>query len=65
MTPELNYWFSLASNDPVFGAAVGYRRITGHNGVYYKTQLGIKQLIRNINMIAELCRIDVLIHLYD
>lgn len=65
MTPELNQWFSLASNDPVFGAAVGYNRITGHNGVYYKTHMGPEQLLRNIYTIGEFCRLDVLVHIYD
>ena len=65
MTPELNKWFSLAPNDPVFGAAVGYNKITGHHGMYYSTYNGTKQKVRIINKIGELCRIDVLVHLYE
>ena len=65
MTPELNQWFSLAPNDPIFGASIGYRRITGHNGMYYKTQLGTEQKVGIINQIGELCRIDVFVHLYE
>lgn len=65
MTPELNRWFSLASNDPVFGRAVFYNRIDGHNGVYYSTYNGTEQKVRIINQIGELCRIDVLVHLYE
>lgn len=65
MTPELNRFFSLAPNDPVFGAAVGYNRITSHNGVYYSTHNGTEQKVRIINQIGEILRIDVLVHLYE
>ena len=65
MTPELNKWFNLAPNDPVFGAAVGYNRIQGHNGVYYSTHNGTEQKVRIINKIGELLRIDVLVHIFE
>ncbi len=65
MNPELNQWFSLAPNDLAFGAAVGYNRITGHNGVYYSTHNGTEQKVRIINNIGAILRIDVLVHLYE
>lgn len=65
MNPELNRWFSLAPNDPVFGAAVRYNRITDHNGIYYSTHNGTEQKVRIINQIGQILRIDVLVHIHE
>jgi hypothetical protein len=62
MTPELNRRFSLAPNDPVFGADIRFRRIKGHHKMYYSTIYNnlVKEMI--IYQIARLLRIDVFVH---
>ncbi len=65
MTPKLNHWFSLAPNDPEFGAAVRYKRIEGCNGVYFSTHNGTVQKIKLIYQIAAILRMDVLVHTHE
>jgi len=62
MMPQLHRWFSLAQNDPVFGAAIHYKRVEGYNGIYFSTHNGTPQKIRNMYQIAEILRLDLFVH---
>lgn len=65
MTPELNKYFSLAKNDPMFKAAITYNRVEGYRGVYYSTYNGNVQKERRMHAIAKLLRIDLFVHTSD
>ena len=62
MTPELNKFFSLAPNDPMFGTAIAYKRVKGHYGMYYSTKYGNNQKIKRMLLIARLLEIDLFLH---
>ena len=63
MIPQLHRWFSLAQNDPVFGAAVRYNKVEGYNGIYYSTHNGTAQKVRNMYYIAEILQLDLFVHI--
>lgn len=65
MMPQLHRWFSPAQNDPVFGAAVKYNRVSGCNGIYYSTHYGTEQKIRNMYQIAEILQLDLFVHILE
>lgn len=45
--------FRLAQHDPDFKRAIDYKRICGHNGLYYSTYQGTRAKIRIMKLIAE------------
>lgn len=65
MTPKLNSYFSLAPNDPIFGAAVFYKKIEGYHGVCFSMHKSTSQKIGIIYQIARLLRIEVFVHTYE
>lgn len=62
MIPQLYRWFSLAPNDPVFGAGVRYNKVEGYNGIYFSTYNGTEQKIRNMYKIAGILHLDLFVH---
>lgn len=62
MIPELNKYFSLAPNDPMFKAALKYNRVEGYRRVYYSTYNGNAEKKRRMYAIAKLLSIDLDVH---
>ena len=62
MNPELNEFFSLAPNDPVFKSAITKRSVEEHNGMHYSMNNGTPEKIGIMVHISNLLTIDLFVH---
>ena len=56
---RLESYFKLSRHDISFGRTIHYKRVEGHEGLYFHNQVGIKVMLRKISTIALDLNIEV------